>query len=256
MRRDFTSPDLTIEALNDSHINDYVQARIEEGAGNYALNRALAVWRRIHNVARKTWKRKVQVIDWTQFFNKEARRVKELSENEIRKLLTNTSPSLALAVEWSIYTGTRREETFALTWGQVFLDKGYATVIAKGGREHRVWLSPNALDVLARCDQGGRYVFERTNWRKAWEGAVKRAGFEDLRWHDLRHVHATWLRQAGVALEVVQRSLGHADIQTTMRYAHVADRELQEALHKLPKIGVGAGAEKVVSIFAKPAGAK
>jgi integrase len=175
--------------------------------------------------------------------------------DELRHLLGKISPTLGLAVESSVYTGCRREETFALTWDRVFFDKGYATVIAKDGNEHRVWLTPNSLDVLGRCDRDkryvfDRYVFDRRNWRKVWEAGLERAGLADFRWHDLRHVHATWLRQQGVPLEVVQRSMGHKEIATTQRYAHVADRELQEALHKLPPIRP-ADENRVVSLWAK-----
>jgi len=92
------------------------------------------------------------------------------------------------------------------------------------------------IELLTSIPGQGRYVFDRTNWRREWDRAIKRAGLGHLRWHDLRHTHATWLRQARVPLEVVQRSLGHADLQTTMRYAHVADFELQEALQKLPSL--------------------
>lgn len=240
-------PELTIADMHDGDVNDYVQARVAEGGGNYAINRALAVWRRVHNVASKVWKQKTQTIDWSNFMNDEAKRISEKSEAEIRLLMEQLSPSLALAVEWSVYTGCRREETFGLVWDRVFFDRGYATVIAKGGKDHRVWLTPNVLDVLARCEHHGRYVFEKRNWRRVWESGLKKAEFTNFRWHDLRHVHATWLRQQGAPVEVVQRSLGHADIQTTMRYAHVADRELQEALHRLPSISTNT--TSVISIF-------
>jgi integrase len=241
-------PAKLITDIDDSDINDFVQGRIAEGGGKFAINRALAVWRRVHNVARKNWKQKVQVIDWAEHMTGEVERVRFLTEDEIKALLDHLSPALGLAVEWSIYTGCRREETFGLTWGNVFFDRGYATVIAKGGNEHRVWLSPNALDVLSRCEQGGRYVFNTTNWKKLWYGAMKRAGVEDFRWHDLRHTHATWLRQLGIPVEVVQRSLGHKKVSTTMRYAHVDDRELQEALHKIP--AVRPHKTGIVSLFA------
>lgn len=228
--------DTPIEEVTDEDVNDFVQGRLAEGGGVFAINRAIAVWRRVHNVARKTWKRKVHTIDWSEMLSAENKRLRYLTENELRRLLDYLTPAMALAVEWSVYTGCRREETFSLVWDRVHLDRGHAIVIAKGGREHTVWLSPNALDVLARCDREGRYVFNTTNWKKLWYGAMKDAGIKDFRWHDLRHTHATWLRQAGVPLEVVQRSLGHADLATTQRYAHVADTELQEALHRIPAI--------------------
>jgi integrase len=152
--------------------------------------------------------------------------------------LIDASPRrLAEAIEWSLYTGTRKFETYGLTWTDVFLDRGYATVLAKGGRRHVVWLTEQAMDLLGRVERRGRYVFDQRGQRRAFDLAKKKVGLEDFRWHDLRHTHATWLRQSGAPLEVVQRSLGHADLAMTQRYAHVDDSELQDALRKLPSLG-------------------
>ncbi|MEL6421636.1 MAG: tyrosine-type recombinase/integrase, partial [Pseudomonadota bacterium] len=101
--------------------------------------------------------------------------------------------------------------------------------------------STDALNVLSRADAMGRYVFNRRNCRKHFEAGLCSAGIEEFRWHDLRHTHATWLRQAGAPVEVVQRSLGHAAIGTTMRYAHVADTELQNSLQQLPTLSPTTG---------------
>ena len=69
--------------------------------------------------------------------------------------------------------------------------------------------------------------------RRHWQPALKRAHLEPGTVHDLRHTYASWLRQAGVDLEVVQRLLGHATILTTQRYTHFgadAHRTARDAL--------------------------
>lgn len=230
-------PDLKIEDLTDAEVNDYVQSHSAEGGGHYALNRALSIWRSMHKMARKKWKQATQEIDWTDFLNDEEKRVRHITIDEARILLDRIAPRTGLAVEWSLYTATRKFETFGLVWDDVHLDQGNAFVTAKGGRRHTVWLSEQAMDVLLRCERRGRYVFDKRNARKNFEAAVKKAGLQDFCWHDLRHTSATWARQAGVPVEVVQRMLGHADIETTMRYAHVVDSEVQEAMRKLPTVG-------------------
>lgn len=246
---DRVDPKLLVEDLCDADVNDFVQVRVREEGGEYAINRALSIWRAMHRRARKKWRQKTQEIDWTDFLNPETKRVRFITMEEVRRLLSFLPIHIALAVEWSIYTGCRESETFNLTWEDIHLDRGYAVVLAKGGRSHTVWLSEQAMDLLGRCERRGRYVFSKRNKRRAFEEALVKAGIDDFCWHDLRHTHATWLRQAGVALEVVQRSLGHADLATTQRYAHVADSELRDALRQLPSIGTTTA--KIVSIKAK-----
>ena len=239
-------PRMLIEDLTDSEVNDFVQKWTEEGRGDYALNRSLAIWRAMHRRARKRWKQKTQEIDWTDFLNPEEKRVRFGTLEEMRALIDASPLHLAVAIEWSLYTGCRQFETYGLTWDDVHLDRGYATVIAKGGRTHTVWLTEQAMDLLGRLARRGRYVFDRRGMRRAFAKALAKTGLHDFCWHDLRHTHATWLRQSGAPVEVVQRSLGHADIATTMRYAHVDDTELQDALRKLPSLA--AITPKIVSI--------
>jgi integrase len=240
--------DMLIEDVTDAEVNDYVQAYLDKGGGNYALNRSLAVWRAMHKKAAKKWKQRTQEIDWADFLEDEAKRVRHISIDEARGLIDVMAPRTALAVEWSLYTATRKFETFGLVWEDVHLDAGNAIVTAKGGRRHTVWLSEQAMNVLARCERRGRYVFDGRNARKNFEAAVKKSGLLDFRWHDLRHTAATWARQAGTPVEVVQRILGHADIETTMRYAHVVDSEVQEAMRNLPTISTNT--QKIVRFTA------
>lgn len=61
----------------------------------------------------------------------------------------------------------------------------------------------------------------------------KRAGVKGFRFHDVRHDFATKLLRATGNVKLVSRALNHADIKTTMRYAHVMDGEVAEALQKL-----------------------
>lgn len=235
-----------IEDLTDAEVNDFVQKWTEESRGRYALNRSLAIWRSMHRRARKRWKQTTQEIDWADFLHSEEKRVRHATLEEMRALIDVSPPRLGVAIEWSLFTGCRQFETYGLTWDDVHLDRVQAVVTAKGGRRHTVWLTEQAMDLLARLPRRGRYVFQKEGRRYAFAAALKKVGLEDFCWHDLRHTHATWLRQAGAPVEVVQRSLGHADIATTMRYAHVADGELQDALRKLPSLA--AITPKIVSI--------
>jgi len=66
----------------------------------------------------------------------------------------------------------------------------------------------------------------------------------DLRFHDLRHDYATKLLRATKNLKLVQRSMGHSNIKTTLRYAHVNDEEVATAEAELHEKIAAARAER------------
>lgn len=230
-----------VSELGNAEVGDLRCYRTRQGAGAAGVNRTLAVLRQVLGKAQKSWGLEVQHIDWKAHWQKEPKgRVRWLTPAEAQRLCEALPEHVRLAVEWSLYTGTRKSETFGLRWEDVDLERGQATVSGKTGKRV-LWLSAEARAVLARASRSSPFVFERTNHRKLFVAAVKVAGLSDFTWHDLRHTHATWLRQCGAALEIVARSLGHATIQVTQRYAHVDDQEVKEALRKLPSLDASAG---------------
>jgi integrase len=72
---------------------------------------------------------------------------------------------------------------------------------------------------------------------KQFAAAVKRVEIPSIRFHDLRHSHATQLLRAGVHFKVVSERLGHASVAITLdRYSHVLpgmDRTAADALARL-----------------------
>lgn len=78
----------------------------------------------------------------------------------------------------------------------------------------------------------GQYVF--TNERGGARGyaakgifnAFERAGLKDFHIHDLRHICASRSIQNGMNLYEVSQMLGHVDVQTTQRYAHLENRDI------------------------------
>ena len=62
----------------------------------------------------------------------------------------------------------------------------------------------------------------------AWRAALIRAGIDDFRFHDLRHIWASWLIQAGVPLSALQEMGGWESIEMVQRYAHLAPNHLTE----------------------------
>ncbi|CEK24960.1 putative integrase; DLP12 prophage (fragment) [Xenorhabdus nematophila AN6/1] len=68
----------------------------------------------------------------------------------------------------------------------------------------------------------------RVDDNKAWNSALKRAGIENFRFHDLRHTWASWLVQAGVLLSILQEMGGWESIEMVCRYVHLVLNHLTE----------------------------
>lgn len=135
----------------------------------------------------------------------------------------------------SINTGMRRGEVFNLQWSDVNFKGKILTVeggTSKSGQTRHLHLNKEAFQVLSdwRDQQGisSGFVFPSDkggrldNVKKSWTGLLNLAGIKDFRWHDLRHTFASMLVMAGAQLNTVRELLGHSDITTTLRYAHLA----------------------------------
>jgi len=70
----------------------------------------------------------------------------------------------------------------------------------------------------------------------AWDTARKAAGMPELRMHDLRHSHASFLVNAGRSIYEVQRILGHSAPSVTQRYAHLSQKSLLEAVDSAAEV--------------------
>ena len=66
-----------------------------------------------------------------------------------------------------------------------------------------------------------------------WYRVRREAGIEDVRLHDLRHTHASHAVMNGVPVPVVSRLLGHSNTRMTLRYAHLGDREIEQAAERV-----------------------
>ena len=68
----------------------------------------------------------------------------------------------------------------------------------------------------------------RVDSNTAWRAALKRAGIENFRFHDLRHTWASWLIQSGVPLSVLQEMGGWESVDMVRRYAHLTPNHLTQ----------------------------
>ncbi|AOG09236.1 tyrosine-type recombinase/integrase [Agrobacterium sp. RAC06] len=150
----------------------------------------------------------------------------------------SASPYVIAAVRLLILTGARLNEILSAQWD--WLDSGAGCIRlpdSKTGAK-TIYLSAPALQVLDSIPrlEGNPYIIcgqkkgsSLVNLQKPWSTIRKRAGFPDLRIHDLRHSFASIAVASGMSLPMIGKLLGHSQPQTTARYAHLADDPMKHA---------------------------
>lgn len=111
-------------------------------------------------------------------------------------------------------------------------------IITKQRRIHRVPISDEAAAIVRQrriaVIKGSPWLFPGDTpgqpvqeIRRFWKRIQKEAAIEDVRIHDLRHTFASLLVSGGASLEMIGKLLGHSQLQTTQRYAHLMDSPLR-----------------------------
>ena len=182
--------------------------------------------------------------------NRRLRLTRFLSREEIRRLnqvldrqTGKGHRQQADIVRLLLLTGCRRGEIVHLRWSEV-RDGMLALADAKTG-PRTVVLNGQARRILERQPRGeSPFVFPsprdparpRGPHLELWYRVRREAGIEDVRLHDLRHTHASHAVMNGVPVPVVSRMLGHADVGMTLRYAHLGDRDIEEAAERVGQV--------------------
>lgn len=228
------------------------------------VNRYLAVLSHAFTVAVKEWAwlRENPLMRVTK--PKEPRgRVRFLSDDapdgtpgERTRLLAacrgSKSPDLYLAVIMALSTGARAQELLGLRWGQVDLVRRVAVLTeTKNGETRLLPLAGLALELLKDRgkirhldtdlifpgrplrDSAGKRFFRPVNLRTAFETALKVAGIEDFRWHDLRHSAASYLVMNGASLPEIAEVLGHKTLEMVRRYSHLSEAHTADVVERM-----------------------
>jgi integrase len=150
--------------------------------------------------------------------------------------LTKISLSAGAAVRLLLFTGCRLREILNLRWEYVDLERGLLFLPdSKSGRKTIILNAP-ALTVLNGLRQAGPFVVPgdnpdspRADLKRPWEAITTRAGLTGVRLHDLRHTYASFGAGGGLGLPIIGRLLGHSQVSTTARYAHLDNDPLRRA---------------------------
>ena len=177
---------------------------------------------------------------------KERNRERFLSPEETERLgevlreAEDEMPSAVAAFRLLLLTGCRLSEIQFLRWEYMKDDCIELPDAKTGGRV--VPLGPEARTILAglsREDDNPWVIAGRlpgshiTDLQKPWRRIRARARLEDVRIHDLRHSYASRALALGESLTMIGKLLGHTQVQTTARYAHLARDSIQTAAARI-----------------------
>lgn len=227
-----------LESVNRALIDAITEAKLAEGCSNGTVNRVLALIRAILRKCVREW-------EWldrapaVRLLREPTRRIRFLSRHQARALLRELPQHLRDMATFTLATGLRAANVTGLTWEQVDLSRKLAWIHpdqAKARKAIAVPLNDTAMNVVR--EQRGKHLSHVFTYEgqpikqvstRAWYLALKRAGIEDFRWHDLRHTWASWHVQSGTPLFALQELGGWETEKMVRRYAHLAADHL--ALH-------------------------
>lgn len=230
-----------LKAITYEHLRTYRNERLGTSTHQSkqrslsTVNREMAYLRRILNIAeRNSWVAKNPFLkgDALIHASDEIKRERFLTRAEEKRLLdacagyhrTHLRPLIIAAID----TGCRLGELLKLQWSEVDFNSRIITIQAfntKTMRERQVSITTRLLSELeslhSKVKSDCSLVFGiKTEVRVGFRNACIDANLEGVRFHDLRHTHASRLDDLGFSLAKIGGQLGHTVMQTTLRYVN------------------------------------
>ncbi|WP_298305606.1 tyrosine-type recombinase/integrase [uncultured Erythrobacter sp.] len=239
-----------IDELNEWHVTSWF-TNLNNRTGPGAANRTLEILKHMLNKAEE-WGYRLENTNpccsikpnrkrqCERFLDREelARLGEALRELRNSDDLTTQGASAALTL--LLLTGCRKNEILSLEWRDV---KGNRLLLRDSKTGPRtVWLGSAARAVITALPRTNRIPQLFWNYRLGrpmrdvtsyWNAVREKTGLTDVRLHDLRHTFASHAVINKETLPMIGRLLGHANVQTTARYAHLDDEHLLEAAQQI-----------------------
>ncbi len=164
-----------------------------------------------------------------------------MTQDDECRLIKHCPAWLGDIVVFALNTGLRQDELLSLQWSRVSFERKDVLIDkTKSGKPRAVPLNQIAINILnqrskAKIRTIKDLVFPTfngtkilpSNLRRAFYEALKKAGIENFKFHDLRHTFATRLAQRGIDIYKIAKLLGHEDIRMTQRYSHHSPESLR-----------------------------
>ncbi|WP_341764062.1 tyrosine-type recombinase/integrase [Candidatus Tisiphia endosymbiont of Beris chalybata] len=216
-------------------------------SGKYSANRFLEMCSAVFNKAIE-WEllEKNPITGITK--HKEQSRDRYITKEEaprfFQALEKETSHTMKDFILISLYTGARKSNVLAMRWENIsFANKTWYIADTKNGEPQTVVLTDSTIKILEvrQKKATSEWVFPSDTSssghlqepKKAWKRLCKNAGFTDLRIHDLRRTHASWMAILGASQYVIGKALNHKSPQSTAIYARLSLDPVREFMEKV-----------------------
>lgn len=174
-----------------------------------------------------------------------------LNEEEANRLLEAASGAYKTAILLALHTGMRIGELMALNWNHIDFEKqeivikdNFSAGVLSSTKSNKIRRAPMTQDLynhlIALSPKNGFVLkgpdglrFRPECSRTSIHAICKKADLRRIGWHKLRHTFASRLAERGVSMRAIQLLMGHSDIKTTMRYAHLGQHTLRDAIKTL-----------------------
>ncbi len=238
-----------LDEIRQQDIIDLQHGMRASGYAPATANRIVILTRYMWNLGKK-WKvpgAETNPASGVELFEENNKRERFLSAEEAQRLVAcvrqSDNPQLQYIVPLLLLLGCRKRELLDSQWSHLDLERRtWRIPLSKSGKARHVPLSADVLAILARVPRWDDcpYVLPNPKTKKpyvsffySWDTARKQAGLPEVRVHDLRHSMASFLVNSGRSLYEVQKILGHTQLKTTQRYAHLSQETLLEAVDSL-----------------------
>lgn len=241
-----------IAEITTRQVEQYKAQTAQRGVTNKTINNRLTVLRKCLATA----------YEWLELTGEPPRiiwlkgappRTDYLSEDESNRLLNHADGTVREMLLVALRTGMRQGELKGLQWSSIDWETRMITVrhsksdyspdlgTPKSNRARHIPMHADVHEALHWRRQSEGYVFfderghtfDHQRLKARLAKVCVRAQLRHIGWHTLRHTFASHLAMRGVPLGAIQALLGHSNITTTMRYAHLAPSTLRTAVDLL-----------------------
>jgi len=241
-----------INEITNSDVENFKAKKINAGLAPKSVNNYLIVLSRCLRAAQEQddWSNDLK-LPRIKLLKVPPQKFDHLTEVESRLLLDNCEGILRDMILIALKTGLRFGELTGLEWSDIDFVRNQITVAraifqgrvesTKSNKIRYIPMTDEVSHLLSIKTKTGGYVFaknnneplNRTTCLRWLQRLCKRVQLRNIGWHTLRHTFASHLAQRGVPIMAIKDLLGHADIKTTLRYSHLNQSVLKDAISVL-----------------------